>query len=655
MVTPIDEDYLVVGEEGRPAGEGSPRHSGEEADPFLQRSQNGASAAQRGDAEVGARTDPSQGAVALSGSLSSNGSSSTNNSGYGVLIDRPTLNLLPSTTEELDRLRRGHILSPEELRRVNAETVVPSSAKDQGHDRNAPLPPPPRLVDPEDSQTTPLHLPFKPKTSHLSQMSTIPDADEPVTVATARRVRVEDLSSRSPKQFPVSLADPGSSRNSGFFAGLSAGLANIGRLSWLKSSEPNSRRTSRARSYPVMPHEDIEAGKSLLQPQMSEGSFSRGRSLGKNSDRTRPLSASTISGGSIYHDARSSLAGTPVDILGTPKLSPLPRALTPSGPAAPERAWPSKSTMSTSQPPSYDLLQTPTTNDSLFNHALPSGQDILDMPAPSAVLPLTSAAASTSTLSLREKNTTSSLVLTAHSFPPGLEVGVEKKSWTEGATQVYTPFAVVSNHDRRISISIDVLEEAPPAAEEGWRSMAAVIQDGPGRRTTFGGYAPFADIVSEQGSLYSNHSQLGVRTSSSTPASRRDQSYSTGSASSRPSALSAVPTIDSGHSIAAPGSVSSAEQKRSQAVSPALSAFGPTPEEPSPSPPSPSPTAHFNDGTVRSTDSASTAVDTLVDTLSSEGLVTTTATEPPSSPTSTLIQISNAPWATGLDQDWNPT
>jgi hypothetical protein len=62
-------------------------------------------------------------------------------------------------------------------------------------------------------------------------------------------------------------------------------------------------------------------------------------------------------------------------------------------------------------------------------------------------------------------------------------------------------------------------------------------------------------------------------------------------------------------------------------------------------------TAYLNDGTVRSVGSGTTAVDTLV----GAELITTTATEPPGSPTSPSIQFSNAPWAAGLDQDWSPT
>jgi hypothetical protein len=488
IVTPIDEDFLVVGEEGRTLGEGSPRHSGEEADPFLQRSRAAASGSKAAATDSGARARPSRVPVPPPGSRSSKGSSSTNHSGYGVLIDRPTLNLMPSTTAELDQLRRGHILSAEELRRINEEEdmVLPA---DNG--RGSLLAPSSTSTPSRRSCTftnTPAGTPTtQPETSYPSQMTTAADTDEHATVAIARHVRVETHTSHSPPRLPSSLAEASSSTHSGFLAGLGAGLANIGRLSWLKSVDSHSRRTSRAPSYLATPHEDIEAGKSLLHPQMSESTSTRGKSFGKTSDRTRPLSAS--SGGTVYHDARSSLSGTP-PIPRAANLAPLPRALTPSGPTVQEHGWLPRNSKSSSQPPSYDPFETTTsTSASVFNHGLPAGQDILDMPAPSAVLPFMSATASTSTLSLREKDITNSLVLKTHSFPPGLDLVEQKKSWTDGSSgvsQVHAPFAVVSNHPAQRDISVDVLEEAPPVAEEGWRSMAAVIQDGPGRRTTFG-------------------------------------------------------------------------------------------------------------------------------------------------------------------------
>lgn len=489
MITPIDEGYAVVGAEGRSLGEGSPRHSGEEADSFLRRSQ-AAGSPQQPDPELGGRSStgapPFAGVARVpvppSGSLSSSGTSSTNHSGYGTLIERPTLNLLPSTQEELARERRGQILTPEELRRLDEEHVLPRPPAD-----GSPLLPPPRLIDPEFAWTPPLDRPaFKPQSSYMSQVTTYPDAEESATLLTARRVRVEDLAPRSPPQLPRTPLDNGSGAgNSGFLAGLGQGLANIGRLSWFKNQDGHSQRGSRPHSFLSTPltDEDVEQGKSLLGPQMAESQSSRGLGFGLGGDR--PIStASARSTGTVYHDAFSSLPTTPV--LATP-LAPLPRALTPSGP------WPSSSTMA-GEPPTYDLVDTsvtspsPSTSATHLNHGLPVGFDILDLPAPSAVSPF----ASTSSVgSLREMSTGSSAGITAHPFPPGLGLGTNK-SWTDissSAAQAPGAFAVVSSHNTNAGVSIDVLEEAPPSAGEGWRSMASAVNSNsdPGRRTTFGG------------------------------------------------------------------------------------------------------------------------------------------------------------------------
>jgi hypothetical protein len=171
---------------------------------------------------------------------------------------------------------------------------------------SSPLPPLPRLVDPARSQIPPPECPL-PNLPDLSQMSTIADTDKPVTMA--RRVRLEGLSSRSPLRLPLSFADASSSTHS-------TGLANIGRLGWPKSVDSHSRRNSRAHTY------------SRRYRARTQKTTSRGRSFG-------PPSAS--SGGSVYHDARSSLPGTL--LYGAASLAPLPRALTPSGPTTPECGW----------------------------------------------------------------------------------------------------------------------------------------------------------------------------------------------------------------------------------------------------------------------------------------------------------------------------
>ncbi|KAF8626593.1 hypothetical protein AX17_006511 [Amanita inopinata Kibby_2008] len=120
-------------------------------------------------------------------------------------------------------------------------------------------------------------------------------------------------------------------------------------------------------------------------------------------------------------------------------------------------------------------------------------------------------------------------------------------------------------------ISIDVLEDEPPAPGEGWRSLAgaigggsgAAVLDGAERRHTFGlahqqayvqqqRYRHQGLALAELGSLQSMRSHLSPassnRSTGSAPASRRDMSGSLGSNSSRPSAQ---------HSLSHSGSISS--------------------------------------------------------------------------------------------------
>ncbi|KAF5379658.1 hypothetical protein D9615_005772 [Tricholomella constricta] len=642
----LDEGYEVVGRDGRTTwGERSPRHSGEEADPFLRRSGAG-TPSQAPDPEMGGRSSapPYVGIprvpVPPAASQSSAGSSSTNHSGYGVLIERPTLNLLPTTTEELDRQRRGHILSPEEQRRLEDESVLPPNAD------YSPLVPPPRLVDPDLWAPGPDNLPFTSKSSQFS-LSAYPDADEAATLLTARRVRVEDLASRSPPQLTRPLGGESSSnRNSGGF------LSNLGlgRLSWFKNLDGHSRRNSRTNSFFGSPlnDDDLEIGKALLGPEMSETQTSRPIGLGMGFDGERPMStASGRSVATVYHDANSSIPGTPIS--GRTPLAPLPRALTPSGPATPQPVWPPDFTVPVPTAPATDLpdpSHSYSTSITNVNHGLPVGHDILDTPAPAAVSPF---ASTSSFSSLRDTATGSSTGLSAHPFPPGLGV-LPTKSWTDEsstATHVNPPLSILSNQHSPTGISIDVLEQAPPAPGEGWRSLAAEQGILGGRRTTFGQFISPPDIASEEVSLYSMRSHLSPahsRSTGSAPASRRDLSGSFGSGSSRPSAFSAAArTHSSGHSLAHSGSISSDARKRG---SPAMSAFGSR----SRSPPALSPvlnappTAHFVPERA--------GMHRMAASLDIDAATAGRASSP--EPTSPLSQLSSAPWAAGLDNNWTP-
>ncbi|KAG6861617.1 hypothetical protein C0995_014056 [Termitomyces sp. Mi166 len=664
-----DTSYHIIGWNDRP-----PRPSGGEADPFLAYTTDelpqspGTKQQSNVPPYVGIARVP----VPTTGSRSSKGSSGTskssgnNHSGYGVLMERPTLNLLPSTTEELERQRRGHILTLEELERINEEAVLPQESDGE----LSPLHSPPRSLDPKEgwssgnrhsSSSYPSRLPFM-KPPSQNSLAAYPDADEAATLLTARRVRAEDLAPRSPPRLIGSFGED-FSRNGN--RGLLSSLG-LDRLSWFKNSDSASRRSSRNNRYsPSHADEDPEIGKALLSPEMSELPAPRGPGLGLF-EGDRPIStASARSGNTVYHDALSSI-GTPVSA-GTP-ITPLPRAFTPSGSSGPPSGRPATSSPVPPVPPVPDLTNTSHSYSSSIpntNHGLPLGIDVLDLPAPTAVSPfMSSLRTSNSNLSLRDTVTDITEELKVHPFPPGLPAALQK-SWTDETSSVahitpptnsvnapmnvnVAPSSILSSEDTP-GISIDVLEEAPPSAREGWRNLAAE-QSILARRTTFGIPISSPDIMSERGSLHSAYSHLSptqTRSTGSDPASsRRDLSGSISSASSRPSALSAARTHNSGRSLAHSESVSSDARKR---TSPVTSSFSSHSRPRSPQPPLPSsllnvpPTAHYppeRAGTHRMTGSQDMDADR-------SGM----SSPEPMSPVS---QMSSAPWAGGLGDNWTP-
>lgn len=449
----IDEGYEIVSPGGRTPGEGSPRQSGGEADTFLQRSP-----ANQHDAEVGGRGAPGSGVprvpVPGNGSLSSSGSS-TNNSGYGTLIERPTLNLLPITKEELARERRGPILTREELERLEEE-----EAEFEEKAESMPLVPPPRLLDPG--------RPFKHYSSQLT-LSGYPDAEEAATLLTARRVRVDELASRSTPLLPMPTPQRSINNSGGFFGSLR-------RLSWFRHSDSGSGRNSRAHELlsALGYDEDVEAGKSLLgQPAdpLEKPPSTRGLAKGLGLEMDRP--ASTVSGQSgatVFYDAPSSLPATPISAIGTPP-APLPRALTPSGLGS---HWPSHPPVAIPAPPAYSMQDTHPLDIPNDNQSLPMEYDVLDMPAPTAVSRFSSIPSDPSLQ-------TSSATATSGSFatyplPPGL-MFVPSKIWTDSSS-------LSGVRVRNNSLSVDILEEEPPSPGESWRNMAEGVAVG--KRTTFG-------------------------------------------------------------------------------------------------------------------------------------------------------------------------
>ncbi|KDR78656.1 hypothetical protein GALMADRAFT_244126 [Galerina marginata CBS 339.88] len=713
---PIDDDYFIVPPGSRLPGEGSPRHSGEEADPFLQHSSSTAAALAAGGAAMTQVPGPSTSRgvprvppppVATTGSNSS-ASTNSNASGFGELIPRPSLGLLPSMPEHQET--GGTTLSSSDMERMGRESVLPDPEHaDQypeeeyagAYAYSSDPQVPPRLVEPA-AATTPLlggdRPPFITQPSYLSNQSSFPaDPEDGTEVLVARRVRAEDLGPRPGPHLPED--GPSRQGSNGFLSALGlGGLANLGRLSWFKNLDsPRHTLTSQSFTTDPLSEKDLETGRSMLNPDARQvdsfGNRPRGGGVGTLPDGTRPKSSvsarSGTSGGTMYHDAHSSLPGTPL-------LAPLPRALTPAEqPVLPtEHSWFSSPLASPPAYSDYPLAAStppPTIGSPDETHA----DDILDMPAPAPLGHFSSVS------SLKETATGSSIGYKPTPFPPpGLDT-IRPIGWSDTATDVTASrgsFAglsggMVTHHTT--GISMDLLEEAPPDAEQGWRTISSAGGVGgggggghadPSRRGTFGVFVHSPSFNSEQGSLHSmrSHFSPSVRSTGSAPVARRDNSGSVSSNSSRPSAHSVARSMGSGvsvaHSLLRMGSVSSDDRKRHLPGSPALSAFGHGQMRTSSSgghgqgqqessslglPPiigSP-PSAHMNPektNTIRSVGSGSTTlmdtsfgtIDTVRGSGSGNGGLQTERSMSPLS--SASFSMANAPWVAGLDGDWQP-
>ena len=252
-LSPIDDDYVVVPPGGRLPGEGSPRHSGEEHDSFLRPRGATVAAAAAGAAASSSRP---RGPHATA---NSNSSESTNShaSGFGVLLDKPSIGFTPSIPEEY---RTGRPLSASDLERLGREDVLPEEVEyDDGEYAGAYA----------YSTSPPAHLQLDPAAAPLlgiailplrRSKSSLPGEPEEATVHTARRVKVEELG-------PRELGDPSSSRKSsnGILSAIGlGGLANLARKSWFKHFD--SPRHSGVPSSEVEPlsEKDIEAGHEAL-------------------------------------------------------------------------------------------------------------------------------------------------------------------------------------------------------------------------------------------------------------------------------------------------------------------------------------------------------------------------------------------------------
>ncbi|KAF9532694.1 hypothetical protein CPB83DRAFT_847235 [Crepidotus variabilis] len=711
-LSPIDDDYIVVPSGiGRSPGEGSPRQSGEETDSFLQRrGQTGGVSADTPTRAYTARVPPP--------TTNSNSSDSTNShaSGFGVLLERPTIQFLPSMPEY--EQSSGQHLSEAEMERLGRENVIPDdNAQYQDPEYSGAYAyttdlPPPRLVDPSAAPLLSVaQQPHHPNDSVGSKGSLAGEHPEEATVHMARRVKVESLGPRSSSQDESSA---GPSRRSSAGALLSAlglgALANLGRTSWFKNfdSPLPTHHEPESPSYlaELLSEKDLETGQHALSSEQravdSFGNRPRGAAaLGTGTDGSRPISTasgfSAGSGGTQFFDAKSR-PGTP----GTPILTPLPRAMTPveqplpaiPAPQMTEHLWFSSPLAG---PPAYEeptrpySTHSPTRSQTSLTMP-PNDLDILDMPAPTALNNFASIS------SLKDSATGSSFGMKAPPFPPPglggfgpLETTIRPVGWassdtgTEASDSRGGSLGYATGRAAVDDLSFDVLEEEPPEAEHGWRSIATG-GFGDSGRGTFGTLVQGPEFTSEQGSLHSmrSHFNPSNRSSGSAPASSRlggsVNSNSSRSPSNRSGASSNI------HALMHKGSISSDSRKRHAPVSPALSAFGVHPRgRSSPSPvPSPGPSSLQHQypfdrphtptligspppvymspekpGTIKSLGSSTTMVqgDTSLGTVKGVMIPAVPELEVPersASASPPLSAFGGAPWAGGLDRDWQP-
>lgn len=677
MASPINvvppSDYASRGPDS--PGEGSPRASGEEADPFLTRNTLMHQLASTVPASLGGA-----GAAANSGSLPSSQKSSGSSaaSGYGTLLGSPTVGLRSTPPER----RRRQELSPEQIVHVEQESVLPthsdlgpsnvrlvgskSSTGPSNHESHPPLPRTSTGSFGPSIQSWELVPPQPPLTSRSSQnsMSASLRGEDPA-VLTARRVRM-DSTSISPA---ASQGVPGPSNQRSSWRAL-GGLAGLARFSWFRGNEsPSSNRNSRASFLASnLTDADVESGRALLAEPSEPIATLPSQRLGRNivPPEERPISTfstkstGAASGPSIYHDAHSSLPGTPAEPV--PALPP--RAAGHRAAAAgvePEfGGWPGAAVVHADEP---SETATSTTNQYQV-------LDVLDIPAPRGMSPFASTNTSrdSSVHSLSKKDIP---------YPPGLLQGPTLPTpavWnqTSGGTPSVGSYAANSSTslggaDRQSAgITIDILEEVPPMAGQSWRSLSDT-----NKRTTFGlpNYMQTPDYVSEQASLHSMRSHLSPRSSrsaGSAAASRRDGS---GSQSSRRTGSSS-----SGPSLVHSNSLSSDGRRHGRGHgprSPTLSVFGTGLHSPtSPRLLNPmieriaSDDGYHSRSTSNSQSHSSRShggeqLEPLPEGVAIDGPVRSQtkgeAEQPSNRPTSPVLSPEVVPWATGLDKDWTAT
>ncbi|KAI0035508.1 hypothetical protein K488DRAFT_82951 [Vararia minispora EC-137] len=561
-------------EAARVPGEGSPRGSGEEHDPFLRASAIATDGAKE--------ADPSARLVGPSQARSPSGSSSlpfglgvlswgrrkpppvsldekegSGSTSYVTAADgsREFTNTPPQPVYTAVLPRDRHIVPPRELVRAFGD-APPSRAVSPRHTQV-------RGLDDEDTSYDDVGVPLLPpqvavddpnrRPSNRSLRSggtSVSEGVEGATVLTARRVHMDE---HYMPRTPHFIDDQHLSTSQRWAQAVNLrSFPNLGRNSWVHRmlhgrASPNGSRsrptsvTDRAMS-PVfdadlnldiegLHHDPLRRETGMLDP--------------------RPISSvsakSAASGATVFYDA-SSRIGTPVNdntaSMGTSNYRPSPLrsdSLPPAYEAMPPLV----------QPPAIHSASTP----AIRSPSAPAPADVLDMPIPRPASPFTTASNATATARMP--------------LPPGLAMP-NISAWRNSDRTSNTGSG--SGHGE---ITIDVLEEAPPAAGESWSLLRRTGPDAE-RRTTFGSPTSLAQpqltvsrdnvyAPSHYPSLHSSPTEQSLPTHLRAPGSG-----STGSRSGSSGQHSHEQSGSSGRT----GSVSSQGQRRLAAGSPPLSAVG---------------------------------------------------------------------------------
>ncbi|KAF9790370.1 hypothetical protein BJ322DRAFT_1104030 [Thelephora terrestris] len=455
-VPPVEGGWTLVHDNGsgdRVPGEGSPRGSGEETDPFL-RTRHSNQMSQPPSARL---VTP---APVLDATHNSQDSTSTGASGYGNVVEASQArfsHLVPPPVTQW-----GNILPPTLLTQMVDEPRRHDDIMEEDEEASL-LQPPPRL-DPDRlgaSRISPRPSLQSIRTSRSERSLPIPDTpaswDETPQLMTAQRIRVDEMDRAEAREVPSpttssppQLGQPGRSN--------------------LRSRQGTPERQA---SRPTTPHPepDIEAGPSSRPVERPQ--------------RLRPVSGhsgtSGESGGTLFHDAQSRSETPP------PLPSPPPALTTNSRSRLP---MPEPMQESTSESPTLRVVghssQSQSQTDDMDPFADPVGftgvQDPLDLPAPISRFATTS--------SDREPI-----------FPPGLIIS---RSWMTSSGS-----GTLGGSDRSDgpAISMDIYEEAPPSVAERWRFITGGT--GSGRSTQPPVLIHPEDVSrSEAGSLHSMRSHF---------------------------------------------------------------------------------------------------------------------------------------------------